>query len=214
MSQEPVSLHAPLNQLIAAHGVPCAAEREWVVPHGRLPAARATWHPKSDSGRLDVEVLFEDGRAIIECFAGVGGGNEGIRDALQSFSANSLHVLMAALWGHHDETQVDAEQWHIQGRDYTAYIGGFGLRGTSDTEATVPDGLFTAIEAAIKGADLSADIHWFRHFFCNVANDQIFEALFDNKEWSAGLDALKSLAWAPSEEYYSVRNFLVLRAKD
>ena len=187
-------------------------ENEWVVPLGKLPAIRATWYPREDSGRLEIDVLLEDERLINECFAGIGSGREGISDALQNFCVNSFHVLLAAFWGVNDPDQVMTEKWSIHGKEYTAYIGNFGTRGSADVEPIIPDGLFESVENAIKKEPLQEKLSWFRCFFCDVSGAHTFEALRDNEVWESGLSALKSLPWAKTDGYFSVRNFLIIKA--
>jgi hypothetical protein len=208
---EPITLVKELSDLIEAHEVPFHVEDEWVVPSSKLPAIRAKWYPREDNGLLEVDVLLEDERIINECFAGIGSGREGINDALQNFCVNSFHVLLASLWGLNIPDQVMTENWNLEGKEYTAYIGNFGTRGSAEVEAEIPDGLFEVIEKAIKSESLMDKLSWFRCFFCDVSGEQTFEALKNNEVWESGVSALKSLPWLKTKGYYSVRNFLVLR---
>jgi Family of unknown function (DUF6348) len=208
---EPATLENELSDLMKAHDVPFHVENEWIVPFSKLPAIRATWYPRESSGLLEVNVLLEDERIINECFAGIGSGSEGIRDALQNFCVNSFHVLLASLWSLDDPDQVMTEHWNLAGKKYTAYIGNFGTRGSNEVDAQIPQGLFETIEKAIKSESLNNDLSWFRCFFCDVSGEQTFEALKNNEVWESGVEALKSLLWVKTNGYYSVRNFLVLR---
>jgi Family of unknown function (DUF6348) len=135
-----------------------------------------------------------------------------MHNALVNFTVNSYHVLLAALWGRNDPEQVTTEKWNIGGRRYIAYIGNLGTRSSDGVTAHVPHGLFARIEAVIKLEPLSEDIHWFRFFFGNVANEFTFEALKDNEDWEAGKRGLEAAEWERSNGYYSVRLFAVLRA--
>lgn len=208
---EPITLENELSKLMAAHDVPFHLENEWIVPSGKLPAIRATWYPRESSGRLNVDVLLEDQRIITECFAGIGSGREGINDALENFCVNSFHVLLASLWGFDDPGQVITECWDLEGGKYTAFVGNFGTRGSKEVNAVIPEGLFEAIEKAIKNEPIEKDLSWFRCFFCDVFGEQTFEALKNNEVWEAGVSALKSLPWEKTKGYYSVRNFLILQ---
>jgi hypothetical protein len=201
-----------LRKLFQDHGVPSVVENDWVAPNSELPALRALWHPSQSSGRLDVQALVRDKVVIEECFAGVGEGASGMHDALASFTLNSFHVLLAALWGKNDLEQVTTEKWVVGGKRYVAYIGNFGTRSSEGVTAHVPHGLFAEIEATIKCERLSEDIHWFRFCFGNVANEFTFEALKDNENWEAGQRCLEAATWEQSSGYYSVRLFAVLRA--
>jgi hypothetical protein len=202
-----------LLKLFQGHGVECAVENGWVVPNWELPALRAHWYPLP-SRRLDVQVLIEDKLVIEECFAGVGEGDAARYDALASFTINSFHVLLAALWGKNDPDQVTTEEWMVGGKRYTAYLGNFGTRGSEGVTACIPPDLFAAIKAAIRREPLIGDIHWFRLFVGNVAHALTFEALRDNEVWDEGVRCLRGRTWEPSPGYYSVRLFAVLRAAD
>lgn len=210
---EPESLIDDLSSLFEAHGVPFHTENEWLVPYSALPAVRATWLPRDDSGRLDVDVLLEEDRVIHECFAGFGEGDVGKLDGIRNFCHNSFHVLLAAFWQKPDPEQVMMERWQIGDRTYDAFVGGFGTRTALGADAIeLPDGVFEAIEATLKGASLTKTCHWARHFYADVQGDQTFEALLDNDRWAPGEAALTSIAWPATKGYHSVRNFLVLRA--
>ncbi len=208
---ESAEITKAIQELFEAHGLPCSIHNEWVLPNGSLPAVRGSWFPNIHNGRLDIHVLLEENVMIEECFAGVGAGKEGFMDALQNFSVNSLHVLLAALWDKNDPEQVTTEKWLVNGKNYSAYVGNFGNRVSSGVSFNVPSELFPAIETAIKAEPLAGKIHWFRSFFCNVSGDKTHEALLNNELWQAGHDALVKVQWEHHEGYYSVRNFIVLR---
>lgn len=201
-----------LRHLLEAHGLQCTIEDEWVIPNSELPAIRALWHPGKNSGRLDIHVLMEHGILIEECFAGIGSGKQGFTDALHNFMINSLHVFLAAFWGKNDPEQVTTETWNISGRSFIAYMGNFGTRGSEGVRASIPDELFGSIVAAVQEEKLSGMTHWVRTFFCNVADNQTFEALLDNDDWPRGLNRLKEISWEKSSGYYSIRNFILLQA--
>lgn len=201
-----------LLRLFERHSIECTTHNNWIVPNSELPAIRATWFPGPFSGRLNVQAFVRDGMTIEECFAGLGEGAVGLHDSLTNFTVNSFHVLLAALWNQNDETQVTTENWSIGGRQYTAFIGNFGTRGSEGVIADIPADLFAQVESVIKLESLMGDLHWFRFFFCNVAGRRTFEALKDNETWDSGTRCLEGVQWADSMGYYSVRLFVVLRA--
>lgn len=199
-------------RLLESHGIECTTHNDWIVQNSELPAIRATWFPGPSSGRLNVQAFVREGMTIEECFAGIGEGTVGLHDALTNFTVNTFHVLLAALWNQKDETQVTTEDWSIGGRQYTAFIGNFGTRGSEGVIADVPTDLFAQVESVIKLNSLMGDLHWFRFFFCNVAGQRTFEALKDNETWDLGTRCLKGVQWVDTTGYYSVRLFVVLRA--
>lgn len=212
---ESVDLVRDLSQLFDAHEVPFHVENEWVVPFGRLPAIRATWFPREQSGRLDVEVLLDDeGTIIYECFAGFGAPDTGKADAIKNFCINSFHVLLAAFWEDNDPEQVTTERWLIGERAYTAFIGNFGTRGSKGLVPELPPAMFETIENAVKSQRFNGNCYWLRNFFADVEGEQTFESLLNNEVWDHGLHALRSIEWPKSDGYYSVRNFIVLTTAD
>jgi hypothetical protein len=200
-----------LSKLFQAHGVACVVHDDFVIPNSELPAVRGLWYPDQSSGQLDIQVFIRD-KLVIESFAGFGQGDAGLYDALRNFTINSFHVLLAAFWGKNDPEQVTTEEWVVGGKRYIAYIGNFGGRCTKGVTAHAPDELFPAIEVAIKHEPLVEDLHWFRLFVSNIANEFTFEALKDNEDWPAGQRCLEAAPWERNGGYYSVRLFAVLRA--
>ena len=201
-----------LATLLEAHGIQCGRHDEWVTPNWELPALRGQWHPRENLGRLDIQVLVKPGLTIEESFAGVGPLDEGFKSALENFSVNSLHVLLSALWNHDDRSQVNIEHWSVAGLPFTAVVGNLGMRGSSTVGAPAPPaGLFNTLHQAICDESLTPELHWFRFFFANHGGEHMFESLRDNEPWSPGIDALKSLAWAPTDGFYSARLLLILK---
>lgn len=205
-------LTAYLSQLFEHHDLPCHVENEWVFPNSELPAIRASWYPDELSGRLDAQIVVRDGVVIEECFAGIGEGDIGLRDALTNFTANTFHVLLAALWNTNVPQEVEIEPWHANGKEYTAYHGNYGVRSSPGTMLQVPTDLFPRIQQAIEREPLTNDIHWFRLFFFNLTGNHTYEALKDNETWDAGIRCLESTSWPEPVEFYSVRLFMILRA--
>lgn len=209
---EPKDLREYLEKLFSAHGISYQVSNEWIVPNERLPAIRATWFPRKESGVFEVEVLLEDGRLVNECFSGIGCGEEGILNGLESFCINSFHVFLSAFWGLHEPEQVTIEEWKINDKLYKAYIGNFGTRTSSGLAPQMPDHLFSSIEQTILGEILDHDIAWFRVFFANLSGAKTYEALKENELWEKGVETLKSIHWSDAEGYYSFRNFMILKA--
>lgn len=134
-----------------------------------------------------------------------------LANAFQNFCINSFHVLLSALCGVDEPDQVSVETWRIGGTDDTAVIGHMGARATEGGNVPIPDGLFQAIEHAIRSDALLPRLHWFR-FFVGMAGDKpTFESLHQNEPWAPGLETLQSLSWPTGTGYYSVRLFLMLK---
>lgn len=201
-----------LARLFEAHGLACGRHDEWVTPKGELPAMRAFWFPRETDGVLDIQVFVRQGSTIVESFAGLGQREDGVRSAVENFAGSSLHVMLSALWDHDDPARVTTERWNIASEPFTAVIGNLGMRGTDQVDAPAPPaGLFNALHQAICRESLPPELHWFRFYIGNARGDLTFESLRDNEPWPPGVDALKSLAWAPTDDSYGARLFLILK---
>lgn len=209
MTEQPTT---QLKELLEAHGLTCMVKGEWILPDGKMPAICAFWTPSQYGGTLYIHVLINKNTIIKECFAGIGSGEHGLQDALGNFMLNSLHVFLSAFWRTDNDEQTNVETWIINGRSYSAYVGAFGTRASEGVDPTVPQDLLNVIAEAIHNEPLSNSTHWVRTFFGSVKEDRIFEALLDNHNWPLGLQCLKLLPWKKSNGYYSVRNFIILRA--
>ncbi len=200
-----------LAKLFEAHGIECGRQDEWVTPNWELPAIRGDWSAREDSGRLDLQVLVRDGLTIVESFGGVGRLDEGFDSAMRNFQTSSLHVLLSALWNHDDPEQVGTERWDIGSTPFTAVIGNLGMRSSLATLPPPPKGLFNKLHEAMREQPLTPDLHWFRFHVASIRGDLTFESLRDNEPWQPGVEALQSLAWEPTDGFYSARLFLILK---
>ncbi len=202
-----------LKKIFEAHNVEFSEKNGWVIPYSKLPAIRSTWYPNDEksSGLLQIEVFIEEGKILEECFAGFPSDNGKLNDAYENFSRNSLHVMLSAFWEKHDPQQVEKESWNINNSSYSIYIGPFGNRGGNGIEPRIPENTLDQIENAIKRTNITDKYNWFRTFYGNVGNSEtVYEALKNNETWSEGLDALKSVNWVMSDQYYSTRNFIIV----
>jgi hypothetical protein len=201
-----------LRLILEKHGLTGAVYDGWIAPNNRLPAIRARWYPGEGSGRLDIHVMVDEGVLVEEIFAGIGNGNDGVANAFENFIANSLHVLLAAFWEVEAPEHVSTQDWLINERHYRAYIGNLGIRAARQGASELPEALVPSIHAAIQNMPLTGNTHWFRTFFCNYNQEHQIEALSNNIHWEEGASSLKALPWIHDDAYFSVRNFIVLRA--
>lgn len=202
-----------LQAILAGHGLPIPAYGEWLLPYSDLPAICAVWHGDSGTRLLEVIVKLPDGTEIVEGFAGTGDLDAAFDDAFDNFMRSSLHVMLSGLWGVHDPEQIDSYNWEIAGKRYTAFIGNYVSRSTENSNSHVPPKLDARLTFTIQRERLTQEFHWFRLFVANMQGQFVFEALKDNEDWPAGLDCLNSCDWPTSDGYYSLRQFVLLRAK-
>lgn len=209
-------LQPVIEGLLQSHGLQTAIDKEWIAGSTALPAIRASLAltGRPDTTRLDVELRVGAAeQTIIESFAGVGQDEEtAANDAVENFCQSGLHVFLAAFWDHIDQDQVLIESWHINGATWSAYIGNYVCRGVGAEATPVPSEAFPLTEALIKKLPLTGDLHWVRTFYCNLtAQEKVAEALLDNDTWTELQEALLHLKWPPRDNFYTARNFLILR---
>lgn len=212
------TLQHTLEELLQAHGLPTATYKEWVLVEGKLPgmAASLANRHRLENGyslQLDIEVAFSQEQVIRESFAGAGTSEqEAVGNALEAFCQNSLHVLLAALWGKVDEHQVTIERWDVDAIPWQVFIGNYGLRTFGNFQVGVPENAFSTLEQLIRALPLPGNLHWVRTFYCHTgAGKTVSEVLRDNEPWEAAQEAIDRLEWPRIDPYYSVRQFLILR---
>jgi Family of unknown function (DUF6348) len=212
------ALQKYLLRLFERHDVELEADEDgWLVTDDDFPAIRAEWHEGNagEPGRLDVDVVLSEERRIEESFAGIGSGDAGCRDALETFEQNVFHLLLAACWYVTDDRKMRITAWDIGVRTWDVFIGPFTLRGVDENTVVIPEEALVAIEAAVKREVLTPELHWLRLVHRHGANgDSRCEALLDNEPWTAGTLALDSVAWPSSEHDYRARCFMLLDVRD
>jgi hypothetical protein len=212
------ALQKYLLRLFERHDVELEADEDgWLVTDDDFPAIRAEWHEGGgdEPGRLDIDVVLSEERRIEESFAGIGSGDTGCRDALQTFEQNAFHLLLAACWYVTDDRKMRITALDIGVRTWDVFIGPFTLRGTDEDTLVIPADALAAIETAVKREALTPELHWLRLVHRHsVAGDSRCEALLDNEPWTAGTLALDSVAWPASEHAYSARCFMLLDVRD
>lgn len=201
-----------LKFVLEEHGLQSMVIENWVFPYGKLPGLRSLWYPEMTPrvGQLDIQVLCEKDVIIAESFAGGGEGDARYNDAFGKFLINSLHVFLAAFWDK-DLEQITKKIWNINGREYTAFIGQFGMMHSGDMSGLIPETAFNEIEKAIKREKLTKPLHWIRTYVSNYDGKYVFESLLDNEIWPSGESVIKKIPWKKSDDFYSVRNFLILK---
>ena len=200
-----------LAQLLEAHGAPCQQYNGWLFPLGEAPGVLADWrdqsHGNSLVGSLAIVVQLLDRRQIVENFAGVGRGLEGIQDAFASFAICDLHVMLPALWNLPVPDFEEREYWHAEDSKIEVFAGPWHLRNGFE----VPDDLWMKIRAAIERESLDKDLHWFRFFVGQLDGELTLEALKDSMEWPTGKTLLSAQQWPHRKGFSSARLFLIVR---
>ena len=163
--------------------------------------------------QVDIHILLPN-QTIIESFIGHAPSvEEAMAEALEQFQVNVQHVLIGAFWENakHVENGVGFEQWEINGHRWQAVIGNYGYRGTADIDDVVLDELFETVKGEILSLPLDKDIYAIRSVYTNVGDGRkVAEALLNNEEFATLESAILNLPWKSLDEYYSVRNLILV----
>ena len=211
------NVNPQLQALFNGHGIATIPlEQKFLLVAKQLALVASTvsqqQFPNGVSSRLDVSVTIKD-RILIESFGDVGDTAEtALANNVQNFARNSLHIIIGALQGVEQDEQFAVEQWQINGKTWKAYIGNYGAKTLGNQPVHIPADLLPQIERIIQALPLSKEFHWFRFFFsCNNAKISAAEFLYDNDVFGEAIEELINLDWQLTDNFYSVRLFLILR---
>ncbi len=152
-------------------------------------------------------------RAIVESFGGSGETMpEAVTDVFRKFCLSCGHVLLAVFFGpERGGEQVKFETWHLPSRTMSVCLGSLLLLGSA-SPASHRFGSFLDLLRAKHIAGLDAGVHWIRVYYSANAQGRLgAEVLLDNEPWTAAELDLRTFPWPPAPEWYSMRNFFVVR---
>ena len=133
-----------------------------------------------------------------------------VRDALECFAVNSLHVFLAAFFGLEDE-HAARERWRVAGREKAVFLGNIGIRGVYPEGQAAPNAWFPYLREAIETRDMGPGLHWVRVFYAQMDGQaSACEVLLDNEPWAGAQRRIAEFPWPKCEAYYSMRAFIIL----
>jgi hypothetical protein len=205
-----------LDTLVRAHRVATLHYRGHVVVGNSGLALQAVGYDRGPGhfARVQLDVIARstilDGRAVVESFAGVGDSFEkAVLDAFDKFSRASLHVLVAAFVNRDlGQDQVQWERWSNGVHSWDVCLGLLLLYSKDIQPPAYGELLDQLKELFLLEATPSA--HWIRTFR-GAAGTTVLrsEALFDNDDWPTGRRLVDSWQWPVTEQYQTVRHFLL-----
>lgn len=206
-----------LEALYRAHGIDVVREADIV----RFPARPEmctngeAFDMGTVAGQIDVRLEIAAGRVLCESFTGIGDTHdERTNDGLLSFTRCSFHVLLAAFFDLPANDHVEREEWVIDGRRRTVYLGNIATRfGYTQGDDQQPDiRFFQHFQRQLEAQPLSPGTHWVRLYHMHHRGENLSnEVLIDNNQWDALQHAMAAYPWPASEQTYDVRLFLVIR---
>jgi hypothetical protein len=214
---QPPDLTDLLCKLFRAHDVEASVDGEWVKlprPYMRARAAVAqeTPHPNALVIQLDVIVSVMFGRVLVESFAGIGATRAAaIANALESFTANSLHVILSVFFNRGLD-QVEREEWLVSGLRRSVTFGGAQYRFFGQRPEQFDLAWMTQLRSVIERQELPQGSHWIRFYYAQDASTTVqCEALLDNQTWTPVQDGMRQFSWPAMDHFYSVRLFILLQ---
>ena len=163
--------------------------------------------------QADIHILLPE-QTIVESFIGHASSvEEATAEALEQFQVNVLHPLITAFWENAKQVEngVGTEEWNINGHRWQAVVGNYGYKGNLPIDEVVLDEMFDTIKEEIESLPLDKDIYAFRTVYTNVGDGRkVAEALMNNQEFDALESKISALPWKEVEEYYSIRNLILL----
>ena len=213
---EDLKVNTQISELLNAHGYKSTIVDNKIVPDFKERVEIESWITPTVSNngvqtRLDVGVKFDNGQELFEAFGDVGVDlNNAIKNNLENFSRCTLHVLTGALNDTVDH--IERERWDISGDLYDVYIGDFNMKSTNDFQPQFPQELFPQIEKSITAYRLNEKYYFVRFFFAQMNYEVIAtEFMINNVNLPEQEEKLRNLDWEGSDEFYSVRNFIILK---
>jgi len=163
--------------------------------------------------QVDVHILLPE-QTIIESFIGHASSvEEAIAEGLEQFQVNVLHPLIIAFWENAKQVEngVGTEEWNINGHRWQAVVGNYGYKGNLPIDEVVLDEMFDVIKEEIEALPLDQDIYAIRTVYTNIGDGRkVAEALINNEPFDSLESKVSTLSWKEVEEYYSIRNFILL----
>jgi len=170
--------------------------------------------------QVDISMLFPEQHFIESFVAQARTVEEAVTEAMDQFEVNVLHSFIMAFWegAKKEENGVGTDIWEINGHRWQAVVSNYGYRGVDDFDNVIDDldTLYVAIEEQIKVFPVQEDIYAIRTVYTNTSEGEpVVETYINNQEFPALNDAVSNLGWKNSQNFYSVRNLvLLMKLKD
>jgi len=170
--------------------------------------------------QLDITMLFPEQHFVESFVAQAGTVDAAVAEVMDQFEVNVLHTFIMAFWegAKKEENGVGTDIWEINGHRWQAVVSNYGYRGAEEFDNVIDDldTLYVAIEEQIKAFPVKEDIYAIRTVYTNThEGEPVVETYINNQEFPALNDAVSNLGWKASDNFYSVRNLvLLMKLKD
>jgi len=204
-----------LKELFKTHDFETEEHDNWVIPKGKEYAMKGYWYPEAteNTGQLSIEIFIDSETIIVESYAGIGNSAvEKLKSAFSSFVYHAFPTLLMALWDKGSD-EVKVQSWKLGEEDYQVYLGNQGIINYDKEKPLIlPAKYSKKVQSLISSEALDKEFHWFTLFYANINGlDNYVEVLKDNTKWTTGAKTLTALDWKRSNNYYAVRQFIILK---
>lgn len=213
---ETLEINKQIAALINAHDYETKIVNGKIIPDFKEVIELETWIYPTEreygmQTRFDIGVHFKNGTALFEAFGDSGITlEEAINNNIENFSRNSLHVFLDAF--NDTTTYCEAEQWLISDHTFNVFIGDFNFKTVGNIEVEIPENLFETLEDIITNTGLHEDYYFIRFYYAQQQSKAMMtEFMINNRCMEKEQQRLESLSWMQSDEFYSVRHFMILK---
>jgi L-fucose mutarotase/ribose pyranase (RbsD/FucU family) len=215
-----IDVNAKLVALMEAHNMEVGQTDDYFFVDGQFPGivAQAFEMERFEDSvvvQIDITMLFPHDSFVESFVAHAKTVDDAVENIFQQFEANVFHTFIMAFWGKAKrvENGVGSDIWEINGHKWEAIVSNYGYRGYDEFDTIIPeiDAVYDTIKSSIEAYPVEKDIYAIRTVFTNTSTgEQVTEALINNQEFPELHEKVATLPWNPSEQYYSVRNLVLL----
>jgi hypothetical protein len=164
------------------------------------------------NSELEFRVRLPDQREIVEFVAGTGSSQQQAEDdAKLNFVVSTFHVVYRSFVNPQDEHQTE-EPININGQPRVLVLGDTMTRGQTTNSAPDMFPFRDQIRGILAAQPLSPQVHWIKIVYANHRSKTMMCAVtMDNADSPALTEAVSKLDWPKSEEFYMVKQFIVVK---
>ena len=214
-----IKVNKQVAELIEAHGFKTKTKGNKIITNFKEQIELETWIYSNEletgfNTRLDVGVKFKNGIELYEAFGEIGTDlNDSIRKNMKNFASSSLHVFIDAF--NNSNNYVDKEKWQIGNYTFDVFIGDYNLKSFKDIKIEIPENLHEVIKQSIIQYQLDEQYYFIRFYSAYInSKAMVTEFMINNIRLEKEESILENLNWMVTEDFYSIRNFIILKRND
>lgn len=211
-----IKINEAIAELINAHGYNTTITRDKIIPEFKDKIELDTRvFPRQNENiiqtRFDIEVSLKNGMRLYESFGDFGRDvYEAINKNIENFSRSSLHVFIDAF--NDTNTYCGKVEWQIRDNIFDVYVGSYNIKSSGNKQIELPIELYKEIQDIIIHTNLNEEYFFIRFFYAHNQNKVMTtEFMINNVNVETAQEKLENLNWMKSDEFYSVRNFIILK---